>query len=406
MNRICFATLIVLTAFTAVTACNPDAGPAKLAVPAPVLASAGIDNATFMWESVKNAASYEVVVNDGAPIAAAGVSITIQNLSASTTYTFKMKALAPEGSKEWLDSDFCDPVSFTTAGRKKLSTPVLSASDVVSGGFTISWNAVKNAVSYVYKVGDADEQSTTATNFTADGLSHSTTYSVKVKAVPSAAMSEVLVDSDWAETSVTTASPSKLNAPVLSSSDIHTNGFTVSWAAVPNAGMYNYILDGGTEMSTTELSVAFNSLAALSSHTVKVCAAPSLANIGNYSNSDWVSITVQTTDRVALDAPVLKAENIRDVEFTVSWAAVPQAGGYMCSLDGAAYTFVSGTSVKYEGLTPVTTYNVKVYAVPTEAGKATYKDSAVSSTDVTTKQGASEDDKGGSLGDFNEQPIF
>lgn len=406
MNRICFATLIALTAFTAVTACTPDAGPAKLAAPAPVLASAGIDNATFMWEAVKNAASYHVVVNDGAPLAAEGVSITIQNLSASTTYTLKMKALAPEGSKEWVDSDYCDPVSFTTAGKKKLATPVLTVSDVVSGGFTVSWNAVKNAVSYVYKVGDAAEQSTTATRFTADGLSHSTTYSVKVKAVPSEAMADVAVDSDWAETSATTAGVSTLDVPVLSASAIHTNGFTISWPAVANAGKYNYKLDGGAEMTVTEPSVSITSLPALSTHTVEVRSAPSDANINNYAPSAWASIQVKTLDLVALDAPVLKAENVLDTEFTVSWAAVPHAGGYMCSLNGAAYTLVSGTSVKYEGLTAVTTYNVKVYAVPTEAGRATYKDSAVSSKDVTTKQAASEDDKGGSLGDFNEQPIL
>ena len=406
MNRICFATLIALTAFTAVTACNKESGPTKLAAPAPVLASAGTDNATFMWEAVKNADSYQVVVNDGAPLAASGVSITIQNLTASTTYTLKMKALAPEGSKEWLDSDYCDPVIFTTAGKKKLATPVLTVSDVVSSGFTISWKAVKNAAYYVYKVGDAAEQSTTDTRFTADGLTHSTTYSVKVKAVPSEAMAEVATDSDWGETSATTAGVTTLDAPVLSSSAIHTNGFTVSWPAVPNAGKYNYKLDGGEEMTVLDPSVSFNSLAALSNHTVEVRSVPSDANINNYAPSAWSSIQVKTLDLVTLDAPVLKAENVQAAEFTVSWPAVTGAGGYMCSLNGAAYTLVTGTFVKYEGLNAETTYNVKVYAVPTEAGKATYRDSAVSSKDVTTKRAPSDDDKGGSLGDFNEQPIF
>jgi hypothetical protein len=175
---------------------------------------------------------------------------------------------------------------------------------------------------------------------------------------------------------------------------------------VPNAGKYNYKLDGGAEMTVLDPSVSFNSLAALSNHTVEVRSVPSDANINNYAPSAWSSIQVKTLDLVTLDAPVLKAENVQYAEFTVSWPAVTGAGGYMCSLNGAAYTLVTGTFVKYEGLTAETTYNVKVYAVPTEAGKATYRDSAVSSKDVTTKQAPSDDDKGGSLGDFNEQPIF
>lgn len=406
MNRICFSTLIALTALSAVIACEPEAEPVKLAAPAPVLASAGTDNATFMWEAVKNAASYQVVVNDGAPLAADGVSITLQNLTASTTYILKMKALAPEGSKEWLDSDYCDPVSFTTAGKKKLATPVLTVSDVVSGGFTVSWNAVKNAASYVYKVGDAAERSTTDTYFIADGLTHSTTYSVKVKAVPSEAMAEVALDSDWAEISATTKEVTTLDAPVLSSSAIHTNGFTISWLAVANAGKYNYKLDGGTEMTVTDLSVSINSLEALSDHTVEVRSAPSDSNVGNYAPSAWASIQVRTLDLVTLDAPALKAENVQASELTVSWPAVEHAARYMCSINEGAFAPVTANSVRYEGLTAETAYTVKVYAEPADAEKVTYRQSQTVSIVVTTKRAPSEDDKGGILEDFNEQPIF
>lgn len=402
------ASLIALAGLTAVVSCTKpgDSAPQKLAAPSPVLASAGIDNATIMWEAVKNAASYQVVVNDGSPIAAEGVSITIQNLTANTSYSLKMKAVAPAGSKEWLDSDFCTPISFSTAGKKPLASPELSATEVVSGGFTISWKAVKNAGKYVYKVGDGPENETLETSFTADGLKHSTQYSVRVKAVPSESMSEVALDSDWAELSVTTAQPSTLSAPVLSSGDIHTNGFTISWAPVPYAGKYNYKLDGGAVQTTTETSVAFNSLEALSEHTVEVMAVASDANADNYASSSWANIKVKTLDLVTLSAPQLKSENILATEFTVTWPVVEHAARYMCSLDGAAPVAVTTNSIKYEGLHTETAYSVTVYAEPSDSETGTYKSSPVSAINVTTKKGPSDDDKGGDLSDYTEQPVF
>lgn len=406
MNRVRFASSVALAVLLAVTACQQKPKAEKLATPEPVLASAGIDNATIMWKTVKNAESYQVVVDDGAPISASGISITIQNLKSSTTYSLKMKAVAPSGSTEWLDSDFCAPISFTTAGKTVLATPVLTVSNIVSGGFTVSWKAVKNAEKYVYKVGDGAEQETTQTTFTADGLKNSTKYTVKVKAIPPATMADVAVESEWGTVDATTAAPAKLSAPVLTSSAIHTNGFTVSWAAVPNAGKYIYKLDGGTEQTTTSLSAAFNSLTAKSNHTVQVRAAASDANAGNYTSSDWASIQVTTLDLVVLATPQLKSENILATEFTITWPAVEHAAKYMCSLDGAAFTAVTGTSVKYDGLHTETAYNVKVYAVPADSETGTYKQSPVASIDVTTKQGESPDDKGGSLSDFDENPIF
>lgn len=406
MNRICIASLIALAAFTVFTGCEKKPKAEKLPSPVPVVASTGINNATIMWEKVKNAGAYQLVVNNDAPLSTEGTTITIQNLSPSTTYSLKMKAIAPEGSTEWLDSDFSEPVSFSTAGKKPLGKPELTVSDIIASGFKVSWKAVKNAEKYVYKVGDAAEKETTELSFTADALKHSTEYTVKVKAVPSAAQAEYSVESEWAETKVTTAGKTTLSAPALSSGSIHTNGFTVSWAAITGAGKYNYKLNGGAAQSTTDLAVAFTSLTALTTYTVEVQAAPSDANAASYESSTWASIQVKTLDLVTLGTPQLKSENILASEFTVTWAAVENAGAYMCSLNGAAYTKVTGTSIKYEGLHTETTYNVKVYAVPSEAGKVTYKDGAVASIDVTTKQGASPDDKGGNLSDFDEKPIF
>ena len=63
-------------------------------------------------------------------------------------------------------------------------------------------------------------------------------------------------------------------------------------------------------------------------------------------------------------------------------------------------------AIKYEGVRAETLYNVKVYAVPSDAESVTYKAGAVASIDVTTKQAPSDDDKEGGLPDFEEKPVF
>ena len=67
-----------------------------------------------------------------------------------------------------------------------LATPELSvdAASVTATGFTVTWNAVENAGSYVYTVDNGQQKSTTAPRATLTGLAAGA-HTVKVKAVPS-----------------------------------------------------------------------------------------------------------------------------------------------------------------------------------------------------------------------------
>ena len=100
-------------AFAAIISCGKTADPQKLARPVPTLSSAGPDNATITWKAVANAESYEIVVND-AVYSVTGTTIYLNGLQPSTYYTLKMKAVAPEGSSRWQDSDYCPAFSFST----------------------------------------------------------------------------------------------------------------------------------------------------------------------------------------------------------------------------------------------------------------------------------------------------
>lgn len=289
MNRFSLITFITL-AIAAVMSCQQKEGAQKLSAPTPVLVDAGQFDATFIWETVKNADSYEFVLNDGQSFNVKGTSYTLENLEEATEYSVKMKALAPEGSTAWLDSDYSEPLAFTTAGKKKLVTPTLKAADVLSYGFKVTWNNVNNAAKYVYVVGEEPETVVYTTNFVVTGLNYNTDYAVKVKAVPADDKLAYYAESDWATLTVTTANVQALAALTLQSSNITSSEFTISWEAVPHAVKYVCQLADGAPVEVTETSVMFDGLGSQKSYIVKVYAVAADSNL----QSPVAQITVTT----------------------------------------------------------------------------------------------------------------
>ena len=305
MKRFCFATLISL-AFAAVISCQRE-GAEKLPAPSPVLVTAGQYDATFIWETVRNAEAYELILNDEAPLTVKGVSVTLENLEEATEYTIRMKALAPQGSTTWLDSDYCTPVTFATAGKKELATPILKASGVLSHAFTISWSPVRNAAKYVYAIGDGPEQETYETTFVVTDLNYFTEYSVKVKAVPADDKLDLLAESQWATTSVTTININQLETLTLKSSAISSSEFTVNWDAVPHAVKYVCEMNGREPVEVTDTFVTFDGLRSQTSYSVVVYAVAADENL----KSPRATITVTTKKGPSPDD---KGGNLGDFE--------------------------------------------------------------------------------------------
>lgn len=305
MKRFCFATLISL-AFAAVISCQRE-GAEKLPAPSPVLVTAGQYDATFIWETVRNAEAYEFVLNDEAPLTVKGVSLTLESLEEATEYTVRMKALAPQGSTAWSDSDYSTPVKFATAGKKQLAKPALKASDVLSHAFTISWTPVRNAAKYVYAIGDGPEQELYETQLTVTDLNYFTEYSVKVKAVPSDEMLDVTAESEWATITVKTQNVTELAALNLKSSAIGSAEFTVAWDAVPHAVKYVCELNGSEPVEVTDTFVTFNGLKSQTSYSVVVYAVADDAGL----KSPRATITVTTKKGPSPDD---KGGNLGDFE--------------------------------------------------------------------------------------------
>ena len=377
-----------------------------LEIPSPVVAATGANYALLMWEAVEHASSYKLLIDDKTVVTTEETTAYIDGLSSDSQHKVAVKSLAPEGSTEWKDSEYCTPLVFTTSGKEALAAPNVEAVSILPDRIVFGWAAVSGAGSYKYSLNDGPEQETTAIQVTMEGLKYSTSYSFKAKALPDATSAESYTESSWTEVTVKTADPIKLATPELSAEDITPNSFVVLWEAIRYADHYLYSVNDGQAVQVNETRAVISELTASTGYTVKVSAVPSRENEGSYIPSDWAEIKVTTLDIIELGAPVLSSSNVLDNQFTVSWGKIDNAAEYMYSLNGAEYKSTGETSLTFTELSPETDYSLKVKAVPSAEGTKTYKESKVSEIVVRTKKPASDDDKGGDLSDYDEGQLF
>ena len=199
-----------------------------------------------------------------------------------------------------------------------------------------------------------------------------------------------------------TAGKKLLAKPNLKASEVLSHAFTISWTPVRNAAKYVYVIGDGPEQDLYETHLTVTDLNYFTEYSVKVKAVPSEEMMDVTAESEWATITVKTQNVTELAALKLKSSAIQATEFTVTWDAIPHAVKYVCELNGRQPVEVTDTFVTFNELKSQTSYNVVVYAV---AADSNLKSPRATIT-VTTKKGASPDDKGGNIGDFEEKPIF
>lgn len=98
--------------------------------------------------------------------------------NASNQYGYAFYALSTDGVKEL----YLKPV--VTDTRSQLAAPVLTINNITDAGFTVSWNAVDNAVQYVVTC-DGKSMKTEETSYAINELKSGTEYAVTVTAIPS-----------------------------------------------------------------------------------------------------------------------------------------------------------------------------------------------------------------------------
>jgi len=213
---------------------------------APVLSSIGTsglsnNSVTITWTTVEVSTSqveYGTTTTYGSssPLYNNSVtshSVTLNNLSATTTYHFRVKSTDAAGNLA-TSGDY----TFTTAAPPDTTAPVISGvgtGNITTTGVTITWTT-NEASSSQAEFGTTtaygssstlDNNSVTSHSVTLNNLSATTTYHFRVKSTDAAG--NLVTSGDY---TFTTATPPDTTAPVISSvgaGNMTTTGVTITW---------------------------------------------------------------------------------------------------------------------------------------------------------------------------------
>ena len=302
------------------------------------------------WSAVDGANRYYVyrsTTKDGTYSflgSTANLNYTDSKANAGTTYYYKVKALAADGT----DSSLSAAVAITCRCARPVVTPDYLTS---TGKPYIYWSAVDGASQYeVYRSGSSNGTyeyvgTTTATNYTDNKANAGYTYYYKVKALAA--------DGTDSSLSAAVAITCRCARPVVKTDYWASTGKPyIKWDAVDGAGKY-YIYRSGTKNGTytllgTTTAANYTDSKANAGYTYyyKVRAISKVRSTANSS----LSATVAATCHCA--RPVVKPDYLISTgKPYIKWSAVSGASKY--------YVYRSGSSngtYKYVGTTTATNY--------------------------------------------------
>ena len=261
-----------------------------------------------------------------------------------------------------------------------LSAPTdFAASDTTPNTVTISWLEDADAEGYEYQIDDGAWVEVLVAEAELTGLTYSTTYKIRVKAIGDG---ESFVDSPESEEySFTTAALIVLDAPAdLTATEVGENDVTVTWSAVANAAGYEVAVGATTDTVTAEtLTYQFTTLDVNTEYTFSVKA---VGDGITYDDSLESEVT-ETTLKEQLDTPAVTGSALSTTSVKFSWLAISNAASYSYSTDdGTTWESTELLEITLTELTPGTSYTMLVKAIA--AVESDYRDSDSGSGTVST----------------------
>jgi hypothetical protein len=313
-----------------------------LDTPSDITASSSNNRLLVAWCAVENATKYEVNIG-GNVYTTTGTSISGGNLNASTTYTYKVRALNNVSSSLWSDertkTTLCNPPD----------VPGNISSIASRTTVTLAWDAVAGAAGYDVM---ADGQLFTVvkgTSFVHTGLTPGKEYSLKVRARNAGGKSA------WSGELKVSTLPSSPNVP----SNLHaipaTTSVGVRWDPVLNADNYEVEVDSINFAAVSVPEYVFQTTTS-ASYTFRVRA------VVKQTPGDWSEVLTTALRSNDFGIP----GNLKAIPSTTSvaltWVTVEHATGYDIEVNGEVVDSVKGSIYTQAELQPETMYIYRVRA--------------------------------------------
>ena len=271
-----------------------------------------------------------------------------------------------------------------TADTTAPTPPNLVASNTTTNSTLLSWSGATDNIavtSYSIFRNGVQIGTSTATTYTATGLSSATTYSFTVKAAD--ADGNLSIDSNAVSVTTLTNDTTPPSAPVLSNSLTGITSTFLSWTiATDNIAVVSYDVyrNGVFLTNRTTTTYLVSGLTASTAYTFFVRAKDAAGNVS--SNSNVVNVTTQAPDVIPPTPPTLSASLTTSNSTVLSWSGATDNTSVTAYdvYQGATLIGTTGLSTfNVTGLAPLTTYSFTVKAKD-EAGNISVSSNVVSIT--------------------------
>ena len=327
-------------------------------------------------------------------------TLTMDGLENGTNYRFRVAAKNAAGWSSWSAAVTAAPL-FTPTAPGELTGAVAPAEDVESGQVQLTWTAPSTAngaaiTDYVIESSidgttwtPLDDGESTATTFTASGLTNGTAYVFRVAAV------NAVGTGPWSGTIDATPvwtpdSANEVAAAVAPADGVGSGEVQLTWSepSANGAPITDYVIESSTNgsmwtpLDDGESAVTTFTASGLTNGTAYVFRVAAVNAVGTGPWSAPVNATPMWTPEApaALVAAVAPADGVGSGEVKLAWSEPTSTGGgaitgYVIesSIDGSTWTRVEGgkevsstslaTTFTVGGLTNGTSHSFRVAAV-------------------------------------------
>ncbi len=312
------------------------------------------------------------VFRDGTEVGTTTVTnYTASGLTQSTSYNFSVLAADAAGNL----SAAGNTVNVTTLSAADSEPPsavtTLAASSTTSTGTELTWSASTDNIGvtayHVFRDG-TEVGTTTVTNYTASGLTQSTSYNFSVLAADAAGNLSAAGNT----VNVTTLSAADSEPPsavtTLAASSTTSTGTELTWSAsTDNIGVTAYhVFRDGTEVGTTTVTnYTASGLTQSTSYNFSVLAEDAAGNLSAAGNTVNVTTLSAADSEPPSAVTTLAASSTTSTGTQLSWSASTDNIGvtaYHVFRDGTEVGTTTVTNYTASGLTQSTSYNFSVLA--------------------------------------------